>query len=158
MIKGVRYWLALGFMLTLSLALAYVNLNEDLRQKFKDRFVPDERVVLAKTLGRLVGGGRTFTVLKVKNKNTLSLEVFENNFSTNQSLFRTRLILPEHRDAYFSYLGAAVNLLLVDLKNDGRLEVVTAAFDENLVPRMHVYSYDDASNTLEPINQDEFHL
>jgi hypothetical protein len=138
-------------MLTLSAAIAFVNFNEDLRQKFRDRFVPDIRVVVAKSSGDLVGGGRSFTVLKVKNKDSLAVEVFENNYKTKQALFRARAILPEHRDAYFSYMGVAVNLLLLDVKGDGVLDIVTAAFDENLIPRMHVYKLNDVTGTLDPL-------
>ena len=158
MIKGVYYWSALGFMLTLSGALASVNLNENLRQTLKKRFISDERAVLAKSMGRLLGDRRAFTVLKIKEGNDLILEVFENNFATDQTYFRSRTILPEHRDASFSYMGASVNLVLVDLNNDGVLNIVTAGFDENLIPRMHVYKYNDDTSSLESISPETFHF
>ena len=158
MLQGPRYWLVFSFLITLSASLAYLNLNEDMRQKFRDRFLPEERIILAKSVGDLVGGGRSFTVLKVKNRDTLSVEVFENNFKTKVSLFRARAILPEHRDAYFNYMGSATNLLLIDVKGDGVLAVVTAAFDENLIPRMHVYKLNDVTGTLDSLGPDAIKL
>jgi|GEM_PF-1643110 len=158
MTQGSRFWIALGFLLSLSFGLALINLNEDLRGRLRDRFLPDNREILAKVVGDLTGGGRSFTVLKIKNRDSLAVEVFENNPATQQSLFRARAILPEHRDASFKYQDAPVNLLLLDGDSDGAMEIVTAAFDENLVPRVHVYKFNDVTSQLETLSPNSIRL
>ena len=148
----------MGFLLTLSVALSFINLNEDWRARIRDEFLPENREILAKVVGDLAGGGRSFTVLKIKTRSSIAIEVFENNLMTHQSLFRARAVLPEHRDAFFTYQGSAVNLLLVDTDHDGTMEIVTAAFDENLIARVHVYKFNDVTSALESLGPDSIKL
>jgi hypothetical protein len=158
MSESSRFWIPFSILISVSVGLAAINLNENLRTTLREHLLPNRREVLAKAQGDLVGDGRTFTVLKVKTREALVVEVFENNLTTGDSLFRTRAILPEKREGLFTYKGRTTNLLLLDVDNDKAQEIIVPSFDENLVPRVHIFKFNDGTNSLELLNPDSVKL
>jgi hypothetical protein len=134
--QGRNFLYVLGILIFLSITLSLINLNEDWKENIKNRVLSDKRVILAKATGPLGDPGKEFTVLKVQTRDSLAIEVYQN------SEFRGRMILPERRDGHFTFHDNAVNLLLMDVNADGTTEIVTSAYDENLVPRVHVLGFD----------------
>jgi hypothetical protein len=158
MSESSRFWIPFSILISVSVGLAAINLNENLRTTLREHLLPNRREVLAKAQGDLVGDGRAFTVLKVKTREALVVEVFENNPTTGDSLFRTRAILPEKREGLFTYKGHTTNLLLLDVDNDKAQEIIVPSFDENLVPRVHIFKFNDGTNSLELLNPDSVKL
>ena len=145
-------------MISLSVVLAAVNLYEPWRAQIRETFLPSTREILAKATGDLTSGGRKFLVLKVKTQDSINLEVYEHEAATGRTLFRSRTILPERRDGMVNYRGNATNLLLVNLDKDLDMEIIAPTFDENLVPRVHVYKFNESLSTLDPISPDNLKL
>jgi hypothetical protein len=158
MSESSRFWILFSILISISVGLATINLNDNWRTVIRERLLPNKREVLAKAQGDLVGTGRIFTVLKVKTQEALAVEVFETNASTGDSIFRTRAILPERREGLFTYKGRTTNLLLLDVDNDKAQEVIVPSFDENLVPRVHIYKFNDFTNTLDLLNPESVKL
>ena len=118
------------------------------RQSFKDWMIPEKREILAKTQGDLTGKGEFVLLIKVKTRDELFVEVYSVDPKTNETHFLAKLAIPEHRDGYFEFRGQPTNLALADLDADGILEVIVPAFDDNLIPRLHVFRYDPAAKVF----------
>jgi hypothetical protein len=151
-----RFWLLFLCLFAIAMALAAINLQSTWREAVREAFLPEKRVVLAEARGNLIpndqqkpGTKRNFLVLKIQTRGSISLEVFEIEAKSGQSIFRARATLPEGRDGQFDYHGNATNLLLLDINNDGGQEIIAPAFDENLIPRVHVYRFNDEISSLE---------
>lgn len=66
-----------------------------------------------------------------------------------------KIQLPWSIDAHMSYQGRLVNLLMVDLDQDGWKEVLVPFFNKNLVARLYVYKYDPFINQFIRQNDEE---
>lgn len=100
------------------------------------------REVLAKTRGDLTGKGFIVSVIKLRTQEGISVEIFERVNEGEQERFLARLKFEERRDGHFSIRGQATNLALMDVDHDGLLEVIVPVYDENLIPRLHVFKFD----------------
>jgi len=145
------FWAFFLIMLSVSVGISVVNLNEPFREAVRDFLLRDQRQILAKAIGDLSGLNENFTVLKVKTRDSLSIEIYQNSGNENKSTFRGRFILPEKRDGHFTYQGNATNLILMDINADGSLEILTSSYDENLVPRMHVLRFHNDRTDFEEL-------
>jgi hypothetical protein len=126
----------------ISVCLAALTLIPASREFIRSVIVTNSRVVLAKADADITGQGMKVSVIKVQTSDTIALEIFENEGDTLKLKFVKRLVLPEKRDAYFSFRGNATNLVVTDVDGDGTLEIVSPTFDENLVPRLNVFKFD----------------
>lgn len=129
-----------------------------LRERAREFLLGSDRVVLAKAEGDLSGRGDFYVVVKVKTSETLNLELYHQIPNQRELVFQKRVILPEKRDGYFTYRGKDTNLVLADIDNDGGLEILAPAFDENLVPRLNVYKYDPAAQSVQRLGADDIQL
>lgn len=125
-----------------------------IRESLRERFLSDRREILAKVDGDLNGQGDFVSVVKVKTRDDLLVEVYSVNPQRGETTQRARLILPEHKDGYFQFRGQPTNLALVDLDGDNWLEIVAPTYDENLIPRLHVYKYDPHAQVFIPMGPD----
>jgi len=133
--------------LVLMLALALVAMTittvavvPSLRDKVKAAFELGDREILAKVSGRISVKGPRVTVLKIREKNRLSLEVYDLDGADGMGLI-AKIPLAESRDGYFSLQGNATNLALTDVDSDGQMEIVAPTYDEQMVPRLNIYKY-----------------
>lgn len=112
------------------------------REKIRTVWVYPKRTILAKAEGDLTGKGERATVIKVQTPETLAVEVYFNNGPLDDRLDMRRIVLPDQRDGYFDFRGDSTNLVLTDIDDNGILEILAPAYDENLIPRLHVYDFD----------------
>jgi hypothetical protein len=118
----------------------------------------EKREILAKAQGDLNGRGLNIVAIKVKTADTLSVEIYDWNLQKTGTQFRSRIILPEKRDAFMNFRDNAVNLALADVDNDGNLEIIAPTFDENLIPRLNVYKYQESTQSFERMGPDSLKL
>jgi hypothetical protein len=81
----------------------------------------------------------------------LLLEVYDEENPDERTLM-ARIVLPERRDAYFQLRGNATNLGLSDIDNDGTLEIMAPAFDEQMIARLNIYKYNAATRSFDRLN------
>lgn len=146
--------LLLFLMLALVLVVTVVLSIPSWREKIKDFVLSDSREVLAKVEGDLTGKGDLISVVKVKIRSELVLEVYALDPSRGETTLRSRVILPESKDGFFQFRGQPTNLALADTDGDGVLEIVAPTYDENLIPRLHVYRYDEKAQIFVPMGPD----
>lgn len=127
--------------LTLSISVACAISLPSVRNFIYEQNLSSERKVLASVTGDLTGNGDLVTVVKVKSLNSISLEIVLHRSDESQVKDIRRIVLDNKRDTYFDLKDSVTNLALMDLNNDGILEIITSTSDEELIPRLHIYSY-----------------
>ena len=146
--------LTMALLALVAMALVTVVVVPALRTKVKDVFVTPDREVLAKVSGKISTEGPQVTVLKIKNQNALSVEVFAAEEGGALALI-AKIPLFEVRDGHFLLKGNATNLALMDVDNDGHLEIVAPTYDDQLVPRLNVFRYNVNSKSFDRVSAPE---
>ncbi len=139
---------ALTVLLMLLITIAAI---PSLREKFRAALIPEGRQILAKVSGNISAQGPHITVLKLKTKNAISLEVYDSS-NKDEMLLLEKIPLEEIRDGYVSIKGNATNLGLADVDNDGNAEIVTPTFDDQMIPRLNVFKYIETTKSFERVN------
>jgi hypothetical protein len=132
--------LIMAVLAVVAMTLVAVAVVPDLRAKAKEMFMSSGRNVIAKVSGKVGPEGPMITVLKIKNQNNLSLEVYSHDEEGSLTLL-TKIPLFEARDGHFLLQGNATNLALTDVDKDGTLEIVAPTYDEQMVPRLNIFRY-----------------
>lgn len=143
--------LFIGGLLIVALVVTAIAMTPSWRQSVRDLFIPEQRIILAKVSGDLTGQGLHVTVLKIQTRDSLVLEIY-NTENPEQSSLMTKITLPEKRDAYFQLKGNATNLSLVDIDNDGSLEIIAPAFDDQMIARLNIYKFNAENRTFDRMN------
>lgn len=131
-----------------AMTLVTVAVVPSLRLKVKEAFSRSGRDVMAKVSGKIGPNGPHLTVLKIKSGNTLSLEVYSEDENGSLTLM-AKLPLFEARDGHFLLQGNATNLALTDVDKDGNLEIVAPTYDEQMVPRLNIFRFNQDSKTFD---------
>ncbi len=138
------------FLTGLFAIMLIVTLHPDVRTSVRGTFVKDFRTVVSTAKGHLAGDEREFTVAKVKTRDSMSLEIFEMSANGSQKLVE-KIVMADQKDGYFNFNGQATNLAIDDIDGDGRPEILAPSFDTNLVGRLSVYNFDQASGNFQRI-------
>lgn len=128
--------------------------HPDVRAAVRGTLRSDFRTVISTAKGDLSGTGSMYTVAKVKTRDNIYLEIFETvaDAAANSAPHLVeRIELADARDAYFNFDGQATNLAIEDINGDGRPEILAPTFDRNLVGRLNVFQYDDATRDFRKI-------
>lgn len=145
--------LFIGILAVVAMALTTIAVVPSLRSKVKDAFAKEDRVILAKVSGRMTPEGPEMSVLKIKSNDKLSVEVYEVSSSGNVLL--SKLSLFESRDGFVSLKGSATNLALADLDKDGIQEIVAPTYDDQMVPRLNIFKFNDQTKSFDRAQSQE---
>lgn len=121
-----------------------------LRMKVKNSLISADRNIVAKVSGNLTAEGTQVTILKIKSKDSISLEVYADSLE-GQTLM-TKIPLAESRDGYFLLQGNATNLAITDVDDDGNQEIVAPTYDDQMIPRLNIFRYNSATKSLDRVN------
>lgn len=125
----------------------------NLRNAVKSFVSSDERAILSKVSGNLGPQGPKVTALKIRSETGLSLEIYDN--TPDGLVLLAKINLQEKRDGYFSLKGNATNLALVDVDKDGLMEIVAPTYDDQMIPRLNIFKYNDQSKHFDRVNAPE---
>lgn len=137
-----------------AMALVTVAVVPNLRLAVKDLILNPQREVLAKVSGRLYPEGPRMMILKIRSGGVLSLEVFTND-ELGISTLIAKIPLFETRDGHFMLQGNATNLALTDVNQDGRLEILAPTYDDQMVPRLNIFRYNEDSKDFDRVTAPE---
>lgn len=140
--------LLMAILAIVAMTLVTIAVVPNLRTQVKEAFTPAQREVIAKVSGEIGPNGPHITVLKIKNGNTLGLEVYSQDENGSLTLM-TKLPLFETRDGHFLLQGNATNLALTDVDNDGNLEIVAPTYDDQMIPRLNVFRFNPDSKSFD---------
>jgi hypothetical protein len=138
----------LGFLALVAITLIIIALVPSLRNPIKELLTPEQRVILAKTSGTMVPGTPEFTIFKIQKKDQIFVEIYQKNEDA-QLVLMASLPLEDRKDGHFLIQGNALNLALVDVDKDGSQEIVAPTYNDQLVPRLNVYRYNDATKSFD---------
>ena len=138
---------ALGLM---AVAAFVAVIHPDVRASVRGTLRSDYRTVVSTAKGDLSGTGSMYTVAKVKTRDNIYLEIFENIINEAPRLVE-RIELADTRDAFFNFDGQATNLAIEDIDGDGRPEILAPTFDRNLTGRLNVFHYDETTRDFQKV-------
>lgn len=137
------------FALALSISFA-ATLQPTLRTGIQNLLLPSGRKILSKATSTFGSSENSYTVVKVKTRDAMFLEVYSNVSDGSQQLLE-RLQLGDQRDGYFDFNGHPMNLAIDDIDNDGKPEILAPSFDSNLVGHLNVFHFDPSSKLFERV-------
>lgn len=135
-------------MASLVLIVSIVTSVPEWRQKVRSWVQSPYREVLAKARADLTGQGDLVNVIKLKTQDGITVEVYAQDMESDHERFLARLRFDERRDGHFNIKGQATNLAIFDIDHDGIQEIIVPVFDENLIPRLHVFKFDPAGKVF----------
>lgn len=107
------------------------------------------RDILALVQGSLQPGGNQYTLLKVREGRNLYLELHHTPAEMGPQGPVARLLLPDRFDARMELAGKYTNLALVNLLPDPEFEILVPTLDRNLVPRLNLVRFFEATQSLQ---------
>ncbi len=141
----------MAILAVIAMMLTTVAIVPAFRNGIKDLFLSDERVILAKLIGDISPEGPRVTVLKIKDRELLSVEIYT-AIEGEGNVLLSRIPLFESRDGYFILGGNATNLALTDIDKDGLMEIVAPTYNDQMVPRLNIFKYNRASKGFDRVN------
>lgn len=132
--------LGLGLLGVVALTLIVLASFPSLSSKIRDGFQRnDNREVLAKASADFTGKGLLLTVVKVRWKDSIMLEIFPyTNLKEETSMF-DRIVISNAEDAYFMFQNNSTNLAITDIDNDGILEILAPTYDSQQNARLNTF-------------------
>ena len=104
-------------------------------------FVPARtQKILSVVHGDLMHDGSSIKVVKLKTLQGITLE-FYSEVQNGARYLITRVEIPNARDGFFDHRGQAVQLAVVDLDGDGKMELLSPTFNQNLLAGLNPYHY-----------------
>ncbi len=141
--------LIIAVLVILAMIVTTIAVVPRLRDRAKTLFLSQNRQILAKVSGSLGKDAPSVTILKISSTEGLSLEIYLTDPETESLKLMTKITLDEKRDAFFSFKGNATNLALADVDNDGELEIIAPAYDDQMVARLNVFKYNASIKSFE---------
>lgn len=143
--QGLWGFIALSFFI-LSLVFVYSEPAHDFLSSF---FKPSERKILSVLSGELNRGGLIIRAVKVQTPTGIVVEVYGPIEDGIRPLI-DQIYIPDPSDGYFQFTHRSSNLALQDLSGNGYQELIIPSYDSNLVPRLNVFKYSEATERFEP--------
>lgn len=138
-------------------AMTLISAKPSVRTTIRAFFLGHDRVILAKADGYLSPEGPFVTVLKIKDRDSLVVEVYDSKEGAETRMI-ARIVLPESRDGYFQFQGNATNLAMSDTDGDGLMDIIAPTFDDQMVARLNIYKYNKETGGFDRRNSDEMPL
>ncbi len=148
--------LFIGVLVFAAVSLVTISSIPPWRHAVRGLFLSNEREILATVTTQLTMKEETYTVLKIKQRNQIFVEVYKQTDPQAESVFLTRINLSESRDAFFTFRGQATNLAVSDVDQDGVQEILIPAYDQNMTARLNIYKYDVKTGVFNRMASNEF--
>ena len=124
-------------------------LHPDVRSQVRNSILSDYRMVVSSAKGDLLSDGTAFSIMKIKTRTDLFLEVYRTADGKHELV--EKIHMPEQRDGYFSFNGEATNLAVSDIDGDGRPEILVPSFDRDLVGHLNVFRFDPGAKNFQKV-------
>lgn len=139
LIRRLLFW----FMIVFAVTLATITLSPSLRSEILGLVErPYSREVLATAEGQVLNDGKVYKVIKFRGPTSIFIEVVE---PKDETKLLARVVIPDRRDGLFNLKGRVTRLAIDDIDEDGKYELLVPTFDDQLVPHLNVYRYDNDS-------------
>ncbi len=137
----------ISFMALLLITLV-IALVPSWREQAQNILWPRERLILAKSQAQINPNGIFVTVVKIKTKMGLFIEIYKSK-NVNESMeFWIQFPLEGTQDSFFNFHSQASNLVLTDVDSDGFLDIMAPTYDEQQQARMNIFRFDETLGTF----------
>ena len=143
--KSISIPLLIGA-LVISLVFAVGSSMGSVRRMFNSN--TEERKILAKAFAEY--NGKAFVVFKIKTNVGIELEIYEKDLANNNQHFRQRFPLNDDVEAYLMVNDNSMNLGLIDVNNDGQMDIIAPTVDKNGNSRLNVFQFNSDLNSFVP--------
>lgn len=133
--KAILY-LSVTFCFTVSIYIAFSSSFSEILKSF----FSSDRKVLSKITGNLTGGIDTFDIIKVRESNIITVEIYRQTEASDVKLLH-KIQLPFENDGYFLFHNSSTNLALTDIDGDKLPEIIAPTFDKTLSAHLNVVKY-----------------
>lgn len=89
-------------------------------------------------------------MVKYQTIEGIVVEVLSSDESGSRSVI-DRIKIPGEYDGFFDFYGQASQLAIMDVDEDGQLELVAPTFDKQLIAHLNVFKFNPTSRQFEPI-------
>lgn len=146
---SAKRWLLFSILMLSTAALLAAVLTPSVRSQIQSYFSNEGRELLATAEGDLLNDGTSAKVIKYRNREGIYVEILRiQSDGTSQTI--ERVLLPDKHDGLFNINGHVTRLAIVDIDEDGKLELLAPTFDNQLVPHLNVFRYNPAIGRFEP--------
>ncbi|MEK6772641.1 MAG: hypothetical protein AABY64_01765 [Bdellovibrionota bacterium] len=129
--------------------LAAISAIPPWRQSVRAVLSSDKREILATLVTQLTSKEETYTILKIRQKEQLFVEVYKQADPHAESQFVGRINLNDRKDAFFTFRGQATNLAVSDIDQDGVQEILVPAYDQDMIARLNIFKYNLKTNSFD---------
>ena len=147
--KKLSWTLLITFFLCLNISSAIILFSSPARTWVQNRLIPSGQKVLSIVHGDLTNDGSSIKVVKSQTIEGVVLEFYSEVQNGSRYLI-TRTLIPNAQDGFFDHRGQAVQLAVVDLDGDGKMELLSPTFDDKMLARLNPYHYSPAQKAFVP--------
>lgn len=134
--KSISIPLLMGA-LVISLVFAVGSSMNSVRRIFSP--TTEERKILAKAFAQYQE--KMFVIFKIKTNSGIEIEIYLKDQASNNQVFKQRFPLNDDAEAYLMVNSNSMNLGLVDINNDGQMDIIAPTADKNGNSRLNVFQY-----------------
>ncbi len=143
------YWglLIFGFFI-LNIGSAVI-LFSPARKWVQSQIRTTDQKLLSVVYGDLMHDRSSIKVVKFKTLTGIILEFYSQYANGYHSLI-SRVEIPNVQNGFFDHRGQAVQLAVVDLDGDGKMELISPTFNETLLASLNPYHYSQEEEAFVP--------
>ena len=120
------------------------------RKWVQNQFLIQSPQLLSVVHGDLMNDGSSVKVVKLKTAEGIALEFYSDRKDGVRHLI-TRALIPDTHDGFFDHRGQAVQLAVVDLDGDGKMELLSPTFNDRMLARLNPYHYSPKEKAFVPL-------
>lgn len=120
--------------------------NTDLKKQIYNLVNPPFRKVTSILVSE-VNKKQPIKIVKIQTHRGLFLEVYSAK-PVNAKPLLSKIKLKDPYDGYFQFSTQSSNLVLSDINNDGKLQIVAVSFDKNQKGHLNIYNFNYKTNNL----------
>jgi hypothetical protein len=143
--KSISIPLLMGA-LVISLLFAVGSSMNSVRRIFSP--TTEERKILAKAFAQYQE--KMFVIFKIKTNSGIEIEIYLKDQASNNQVFKQRFPLNDDAEAYLMVNSNSMNLGLVDINNDGQMDIIAPTADKNGNSRLNVFQYNPELDSFIP--------
>ena len=115
----------------------------------QSRIIPQGQKILSVVHGDLMNDSSSIKVVKFQTITGIVLE-FYSDIQQGSRYLISRVEIPNAQDGFFDHRGQAVQLAIVDLDGDGKMELLSPTFNEMMFARLNPYYYSPEQKSFIP--------
>ena len=145
-----KYWILIFTVFTsFNILSIFVLFSTPTRLWVRSQIETKNKEVLSIVYGDLMNNGSLIKIIKSKTANGISLDFYSETQNGSRYLI-SEVNIPNATDGFFDHRGQAVQLAIVDLNGDGKMELLAPTFDKNLIAYLNPYHFSKEENGFVP--------